>query len=181
MVRLEITGGHASALDGIQWARWTGPGWAVVERGRWARGTCLDGDGLGEASRDLRLNGTPCVGGNGCRRACESVLQESWRVAGVSQQRERWWRWLGVARARESWVQRVEGALGTWCVQRRRSAATQTRMHCRRRCVVVVLMMARLSLDGDVRDRQAGGVAGWQRCGGGRGKTGRSSRALVAV
>ena len=53
----------------------------VMERGRWARGAR-------EGSRDLRLSGTPCVGGNGCRSERESVLQESWRVAGVSQQGE---------------------------------------------------------------------------------------------
>lgn len=81
MVRLEITGEHASAFDGMQWGGDAGRRVVMVERKRSARGTCLV---VGrEGSRDLRLNGTPCVGGNGCRSACESVIQERWRVAGV--------------------------------------------------------------------------------------------------
>ena len=44
MVRLEITGGHASALDGMQWGGEAGRRAVVVmmvERKRSARGTCL--------------------------------------------------------------------------------------------------------------------------------------------
>jgi hypothetical protein len=65
--------------------------WDVPERRR-----------LEAADRDLQLTGTPCVGDNGCRSGSESILQESWRVAGVSQHSERWLCVAcGVARARE--------------------------------------------------------------------------------
>ena len=49
MVRLEITGGHASALDGMQWVV------VLAERGRWARGTSLSGDGLGGGEQGLTI------------------------------------------------------------------------------------------------------------------------------
>jgi hypothetical protein len=165
MVRLEITGEHASALDGMQWGGEAGRRVmmaVMVERGRWARGTCLV---VGrEGSRDLRLNGRPCVGGNGCRRACESVLQERWRVAGVclTVESERCgggsnclaWRERGKVGFSE-WKGRSVGGDSERQTSDTGNTQKHTRLHCTRVVMMVLMGEAVLGWTGGVVDNGA--------------------------